>query len=314
MSAPGPPPSDDSPKLEPTEPERATPDRPPGTGAPAPLFQTGQRVPYRDTWTLVKEIGRGGFGEVWQAKHEWKKQLAAVKFCTHPEARAQLVAHEKKVIVRVMTHAGDHPHIVPLLDYYLGGEVPWLMYEYVEGGTLIDAMAAWRDLPLSKRLGRVVMALYGLSRALKRVHRLDPPIVHRDLKPANILMSRGVPKITDFGISGAAASAKANDTGRPPEVSIVLPSMLQSMGTMRYAPQEQFYGSTPSPRDDVYALGVIAFQMVTGDLKATPGTDAAAWRWTRSAGRRRPASGSGRCGRGCPSGPSPGSGSGRRPP
>jgi serine/threonine protein kinase len=275
MSPHGPPPSDDSPKLDLTEPEHATPDHPPGAAAPAPLFQPGQRVPNRPIWTLVKEIGRGGFGEVWQAKHEWKKNLfCAVKFCTHPEA-PQLVTHEKKVIVRVMTHAGDHPHIVPLIDYDIDGGVPWLMYEYVEGGTLIDAVGQWRNLPLPKRLGRVVMALYGLSRALKRVHRLDPPIVHRDLKPANILMARGVPKITDFGISAAAATAKANDTGRMPEVSIRLPSMLETMGTMRYAPQEQFLGSPPSPRDDVYALGVIAFQMITGDLKAVPGTDAA---------------------------------------
>src|SRR5687768_12136878 len=252
MSAPGPPPSDHPPpKLDSTEGDRESRETSPP--APAPLFQAGQAVPFRPAWTLVKELGRGGFGEVWQAKHEWRKDLAAVKFCTHPEARVQLVAHEKKVIVRVMKYAGDHPHIVPLIDYDLSGEIPWLMYEFVEGGTLSDAIVSWRDLPLPKRLGRVVMVLYGISRALKKVHRLDPPIVHRDLKPANILMARGLPRITDFGIGGAAAQAKANESSGRADVSIMLPTMLQAMGTFRYASPEQMFGSPPNPRDDVYS-------------------------------------------------------------
>jgi serine/threonine protein kinase len=63
-----------------------------------------------------------------------------VKFCTHPAVGHRLVTHEKNVIVRVMTEARSHPNIVPLLDCNLDGETPWLMYEYVEGGTLAHAM------------------------------------------------------------------------------------------------------------------------------------------------------------------------------
>lgn len=237
-------------------------------------FRVGQSVPFRPSWTLVKELGRGGFGEVWQAKHEWRKELGAVKFCTHPDARVQLVSHEKKVIVRIMRYAGDHPHIVPLFDYDLSGDVPWLMFEYVEGGTLVHAIEQWRELPLSRRLGRAVVTLYGIARALKRVHLLDPPIVHRDLKPANVLMTRWLPRVTDFGISGAAGRATGT-TDPSPDLSVQLPTMLKSMGTFRYASPEQMLGSTPDPRDDVYALGIIAYQMVLGDTNAVPGTDAA---------------------------------------
>ncbi len=269
MSAPGPPPNDNPPpKLEATAADRLAREPTSVTPPPPPTFRAGQEVPSRPQWTLVKEIGRGGFGEVWQAKHEWEKRLGAVKFCTHPLARGQLVAHEKRVIVRVMRHAGDHPHIIPLIDYDLTGNVPWLMYEYVDGGTLIEAIVAWRDLPLARRLGKVVLALYGLSRALKKVHRLDPPIVHRDLKPANVLMSKGVPRITDFGIGGAAPT-------QVDDLSVRLPTMLASMGTSRYASPEQMFGAPPNPRDDVYALGVMAYQMIVGDLKTQPGTDAA---------------------------------------
>ena len=63
---------------------------------------------------------------------------AAVKFCTDPAARHQLVTHEQTVVARVMKHGGDHPNVVPLLECNLSGDIPWLMYEYVEGGTLAE--------------------------------------------------------------------------------------------------------------------------------------------------------------------------------
>jgi TPR repeat protein len=258
-------------------PEPTLPQSPEDVGRvlnPRAQFQAGQPVPNREMWVLERELGIGGFGAVWLAKHEWKAERVAVKFCTHPAARHQLLTHEKKVVARVMRHGGDHPNVVALLDCNLSGETPWLIYEYVPGGTLAEAVVGWREVPLARRLARTVRVMHALAGALSTFHRLDPPIVHRDMKPHNVLMADGkVPKITDFGLGGAVFQGTVDGSDASGH-SVMLPEMLRAMGTVRYAPPEQMLGSPPSPRDDVYALGVIAFQLATTDLKAVPGTDA----------------------------------------
>ena len=155
----------------------------------------------------MRELGRGGFGEVWLVRHEWKPEQRAVKFCTHPNVRHRLIAHEKTVLLRIMRTAGDHPNIVPLLEYSLKAEIPWLMYEYVPGGTLADTIENSPELPPHERFAQSVRTLHAVAGALATLHQLDPPIVHRDLKPHNVLMARrqpAVPRITDFGLGGAA--------------------------------------------------------------------------------------------------------------
>jgi TPR repeat protein/tRNA A-37 threonylcarbamoyl transferase component Bud32 len=241
-----------------------------------PRFVAGDPVDRAENWLLVGELGRGGFGEVWLARHEWKDELRAIKFCTHPDVRHRLIAHEKTVLLRVMRTAGDHPNIVPLLEYSLKAEIPWLMYEYVPGGTLADAIEGAREVAPSERFARTVRVLHTVAGALAALHRLDPPIVHRDLKPHNVLMADDVPRITDFGLGGAALEApKSDETGVFIDLSVRLPTLLKNAGSLRYAPPEQMHGSPPSPRDDVFALGVMAYQMVMGDLKTAPGADAA---------------------------------------
>ena len=242
---------------------------------PRPLFAPGDPLPNLEMWILERKLGSGGFGEVWLVRHE-RKGEAAVKFCTDANARHKLVTHEKTIVARVMKHAGKHPNVVPLLECNLSGDIPWLMYEYVEGGTLAEAVAEWRDLSPPRRLGKAVRTLHAITGALAKFHRLDPPLVHRDMKPQNVLMAGIVPRITDFGIGGAAEEAarfeRLDENGSGLESR--LPTLLQSVGSSRYAPQEQFLGSPPNPRDDVYAIGVIAYQLILGDLRATPGENA----------------------------------------
>ena len=244
---------------------------------PAPVFAAGDTVPNLSSWVLERNLGGGGFGEVWLARHAFRpeEKLRAVKFCTDPDARHRLVTHEQNVVRRVMKYAGGHPNIVPLLECNLDGDIPWLMYEFVEGGTLAGLVAEWRELAMPKRLGRAVRVLHAIAGALATCHRFDPPLGHRDMKPQNVLMAGSVPRITDFGIGsvvlqpqdGAATSAHTAYVAR-------VPTSLQGAGTRLYAPAEQTLGSPPNPRDDVYALGIIAYQLVTADLTTGPGADA----------------------------------------
>jgi tRNA A-37 threonylcarbamoyl transferase component Bud32 len=238
-------------------------------------FEPDDHVDHAENWLLVNRIGQGGFGEVWLVRHEWKKELRAVKFCTHPEVRHRLISHEKTVLLRVMRNAGDHPNIVPLLEYSLKAEIPWLMYEYVEGGTLGDAIHAWKPLSAEERIERTVRTLHAMTGALGHCHGLVPPIVHRDLKPTNVLMAGDTPRITDFGIGGVAVGvAPPESSGTASEHSVKMPTMLKAARSRIYAPPERAFGSPPHPRDDVYALGVIAYQLALGDASAVPGTDA----------------------------------------
>jgi eukaryotic-like serine/threonine-protein kinase len=240
-------------------------------------FAPGDAVPGLSSWLLERRLGVGGFGEVWLARHKWDtdQKPRAVKFCTDPEAKHRLVTHEQNVVVRVMKYAGKHPNIVPLLDCNLDGELPWLMYEFVEGGTLAALIEQARELQLSERIVRAVRVLHAMSGALAAMHRLNPPIVHRDLKPQNVLMAGAVPRITDFGIGSVALPDKQGaTTGAYTASAARIPSALKGAGTRLYAPPEQMLGAPPNPRDDVYALGIIAYQLVLGDLTAAPGTDA----------------------------------------
>ena len=238
-------------------------------------FAPGQPVPGLSSWLLEKQLGLGGFGEVWLARHEWKPERRAVKFFTHPEVRHRLVTHEKKVLVRVMKHAGEHPNIVPLVECNLDGETPWLMYEYIDGGTLAEAVREWRLRPPTKRLSKAAKALFAIASAIGHCPRLSPPIVHRDLKPANVLRdAAGILRVTDFGIGGAAvAHPDANLTRELKTNSGRVPTMLRSAGSFGYASPQQKAGEAPTPRDDVYALGVLAYQLFMCDLTLWPGPD-----------------------------------------
>jgi serine/threonine protein kinase len=245
-----------------------------------PRFQPGDRPPGRGDWELVELLGTGGFGEVWRAHNALAGQQAAFKFCLDAEAARSLL-NEAQMLARVRQAVGQHPGIVHLLDTSLSSDPPFLVYELVEGGDLAGLIQEWRRAggPRPEQVSRLVLRL---AETIGFTHRLSPQIVHRDLKPANVLVQRLASRerqrpeeenftlrVADFGIGAVAARRELALSGRGMTGrSQVLATVVRGSFTPLYASPQQARGEPPDVRDDVHALGVIWYQMLTGDLES----------------------------------------------
>jgi serine/threonine protein kinase len=243
----------------------------------APRFKPGDRPLPGVDWQLEELAGVGGFGEVWKARHPYLKSKppVALKFCLDPSATAAL-RNEAGVLDRVMQQ-GRHCGIVPLLHTYLSADPPCLEYEFVEGAdlaSLIQEMHARGKVKpeVANRL------LVRLAEIVAFAHKGEPPIVHGDLKPANVLVRRTADgklalRVIDFGIGGLAAARAAQEVRQPTRSrSQLLTEAVRGAHTPLYASPEQMArrpGAAADPRDDVHALGVIWYQLLTGDLGMT---------------------------------------------
>ncbi len=195
-------------------------------------------------YELVDTIGEGGFGAVYRARQLVVGREVAIKvilpqFANSPtfvrrfEAEAQLVARL------------EHPHIVPMFDYWRDPEGAYLVMRYVSGGSL---SAALDNGPLS--LSQVVRLLDEITAALSVAHRNG--VVHLDLKPDNILVDEdGNYYLTDFGIAKSEGTQDSNPDGH---VS----------GTIAYAAPEQLQSHAVTHQTDVYSLGLILYEVLTG--------------------------------------------------
>jgi formylglycine-generating enzyme required for sulfatase activity len=235
--------------------------------AKRPHFQPGDRPAGIGDWELEELLGVGGFSEVWKARNPHLGECAALKFCLDASA-ARVLRNEAALLGRVMSQ-GKHPGIVRLLHTYLGADPPCLEYEYVPGGDLARLIAEWHHTPAADLLERSLRLMRELVDVVAFAHRLDPPIVHRDLKPANILLQplgdgRVALRVADFGIGGLAQRTLAQASLPTVRNSLML-SVLRGAHTPLYASPQQMMGHAPDPRDDVHALGVIWYQLLTGN-------------------------------------------------
>ena len=204
-----------------------------------------------DSLELVDEIGRGGMGTVWKARHLRLGRTVAVKFLA-PELAAQpdferRLEREARALALL-----SHPGIVAVHDYGRDEGVGYIVMEYVEGAPLSSLI----PIPIDRA---VVIARHVLQ-ALAYAHRRG--VVHRDVKPENILVdAAGAVKVTDFGIARLVTGDA--DPG--------ITAVGRVAGTPRYLAPEALAGAAPDPRMDVYAVGIVLREMVTGPA---PGTDA----------------------------------------
>jgi serine/threonine-protein kinase len=199
-------------------------------------------------YRLVEQIGEGGMATVYLAddlKHQRKVALKVLK----PELAA--VVGAERFLAEIKTTANlQHPHILPLYD---SGEADSFLYyvmPYVEGATLDGRLGAEKHLAVDEAV-RITSAV---ASALDFAHRQG--VVHRDIKPANILFQDGQPVVSDFGI---ALAVGAGDSSRLTETGL-------SLGTPYYMSPEQATGDqTVGPKSDIYSLGCVLYEMLTGD-------------------------------------------------
>ena len=196
---------------------------------------------------LLAELGRGGMGVVYKARHRQLNRLVALKMIrdgkhARPEHRERFRI-EAEAVARLR-----HPNIVQIYEIGEADGRPFVSLELLEGGSLADRLKG------TTQPGRAAAELVAtLARAMHAAHRAG--IVHRDLKPANVLFDRdGIPKITDFGLAKRLEVEEGQtQTG-------------QVMGTPSYMAPEQAQGRVRQigPPADIYALGAILYEMLTG--------------------------------------------------
>ena len=166
----------------------------------------------------------------------------------HPELAATLGPERFLREIR-LTARLDHPHILPVLDSGEAGERLWYTMPYVEGESLRDRLRRERQLPVQD----AVRVAGEVAEALDCAH--EHGVVHRDIKPENILLSRSHARVADFGVAYALEAAGADHR---------LTATGLAVGTPPYMSPEQATGATADARTDVYALGCVMYEMLTG--------------------------------------------------
>ena len=199
-------------------------------------------------YSLVEELGRGGMATVYKAYQPKLERSVAVKvldpaYITDDSDVLARFRREAKAIAALR-----HPNILTVYDYGEKDGLAYIVMEYVEGGTLKDRLQG-KPFDCQRAVGIGI----GVGRALAYAH--DQGIIHRDVKPANILLHReDWPLLADFGLVKLQQARRA------------LTQAGMILGTPDYTSPEQALGETADHRADIYALGVVLFEMITGQL------------------------------------------------
>jgi serine/threonine protein kinase len=225
---------------------------------------TGQRV---GEYILDERVGGGAFGEVWRAHHHvWTDQLVAIKIPTQSDYLRELQREG------VAIHGLVHPNIVRAIGFDPYADPAYLTMEYVPG-TSLRPLIARKTLSVDAAVAVMRQVLNGLK------HAHANGLVHRDIKPENILVNErasregygaeGVIKVTDFGLGKAATTVGAQSIVF--SASLHSPQAKEIAGTLDYMSPEQRSGDPIDGRADLYACGVVLYEMLTGERPA--GTD-----------------------------------------
>ncbi len=214
-----------------------------------------------DQYVLTQELGRGGMGVVYKALDIKAKaandrnpyvaiKLLSEEFKNHPDSLIALQREAKK------SQMLAHPNIVNVFVFSFDAQVAWIVMEFLDGKPLTDL----GDEPLSHE--DALSYIKQMCSALQHAHNIKPqPVVHYDLKPANAFLTRnGVVKLLDFGIARVAPTGAPDDES---DKTLFNPASLGAL-TPSYASYEMIRGVDPDPRDDIYSLACVAYELLTG--------------------------------------------------
>ena len=209
------------------------------------MIEKGQKI--NDRYEIIKSIGEGGMANVYLAYDTILDRRVAIKVL-----RGDLSGDEKFVrrFQREALSASSlsHPNIVEMYDVGEDNGLYYIVMEYIEGKTLKQLIKKRGSITLSEAIDIMLQLTDGIS------HAHDSYIIHRDLKPQNIMIREdGSIKITDFGIAMALNSTQLTQTN-------------SVMGSVHYLPPEQASGKGSTIRSDIYSMGILFYELITGQL------------------------------------------------
>jgi serine/threonine protein kinase len=209
-------------------------------------------------YEIVSPLGAGGMGEVYRARDTRLDRVVAIKIlpehlCGNPEAK-QRFDREARAISSL-----SHPNICHLYDVGQHNGISYLVMEYLEGETLGERLRKGR-----LALEQVFRVGNEICQGLEQAHRSG--VVHRDLKPGNIMLTKSGAKLMDFGLAKATAAPLANLSGSNSLATMSQPLTTEGtiVGTIQYMSPEQLEGKEADKRSDIFALGSVLYEMVTG--------------------------------------------------
>src|SRR6266540_6223434 len=203
-----------------------------------------------DSYTVVRELARGGMSRVYLADDRTLGRQVVVKALSPDlaaEVNVERFAREVQLAGRL-----QHPHIVPLISAGNAAATPFFIMPFVAGISLRERLQKGGELPIDE----TVRVLRDVATALEYAH--ENGIVHRDIKPENILLSGGSAVVTDFGVAKAISAATVAERGA------ALTGTGIALGTPTYmAPEQAAADPTMDSRADIYAWGIVAYEMLT---------------------------------------------------
>lgn len=244
-----------------------------GREAPAPHFdfRAGDHPPHRPLWSLERPLGAGSHGEVWLVRHDKTRERRVLKFALD-EASLLSLKREITLFRLLRDSLGDRARVVTLKDWNLEQAPYFLEAELVEGGSLADwcgARGGVASIPMHIRIEIVAR----IADAVSTVHSIG--VLHKDLKPSNILIPDPAAECPDV-VLGDLGSGGLLDPARLAALGITRLGFTQTVnvsdsgsGTPLYLAPELLAGQPPTVQSDVFALGVLLYQIVVGDFHRT---------------------------------------------